>query len=109
MGQLRDLHRRAIHAAEEDRIGGFNGASDTGEVVRQRIAAKDVVAHHRRGEFCIERRRSFDLCFTAGALVTMGGVSDPELSDCWACATDGKKLTAAVTSAALVAQAPTLP
>jgi hypothetical protein len=34
----------------------------------------------------------------------MGGVSEPELSDCWACATDGKKLTAAVTSAAVVAQ-----
>jgi hypothetical protein len=42
--------------------------------------------------------------FTAGVLVTMGGVSEPELSDCWACATDGKKLTADVTSAALVAQ-----
>jgi hypothetical protein len=39
---------------------------------------------------------------TAGALVTIGGVSEPELSDCWACATDGK--TAAVTSAAVVAQ-----
>jgi hypothetical protein len=42
--------------------------------------------------------------FVAGALVTRGEVPELVSSDCWACASDGKRCAAAIASAAVVAK-----